>query len=111
MVLYLEDDVIHDVVVTDEITNVAVALEEQQHLMGIWCLAEVVGYDFVPTALSILQDKSIMTQTNLAINFNNPLARYQSPNGRLTKPCLLQFTGRCTEPTLHQTPLVNFLLQ
>ena len=46
-------------------------------------VAEIVCYDFVPVALSLLQDRSVMQQANLAIDLNDPLAMYYPPDGRL----------------------------
>ena len=46
-------------------------------------IAEIVCYDFVPVALSLLQDRSVMTQTNMALDMRNPLAMYYPPDGRL----------------------------
>lgn len=40
---------------------------------------DVITYDFVPQLLSLLQNRDIMTQGNLLIDCNNPLAEYQSP--------------------------------
>ena len=45
--------------------------------------SEVVAYDFVPQLLSLLQNPNIMTQQNLAIDINDPLKMYKSPNNKL----------------------------
>ena len=52
-------------------------------------IAEIVCYDFVLAALWLLQDRSIMNQTNLALDMSNPLAMYCPQDGRLGKarPC------------------------
>ena len=39
---------------------------------------DVIAFDFVPQLLSLLQSRDLMTQANLVIDMNNPLARYES---------------------------------
>ena len=45
--------------------------------------ANIIAFDFVPQLLRLLQDRSIMNDNNLAIDINNPLLKYKSPNGHL----------------------------
>jgi hypothetical protein len=45
--------------------------------------SEVIVFDFVPQLLRLLQNPSVMTPKNLAINFNDPLLRYESPGNVL----------------------------
>ncbi len=40
---------------------------------------KVIAFDFVPQLLRLLQNPSVMTPENLAIDFNDPLLRYESP--------------------------------
>ena len=39
---------------------------------------DVIAFDFVPQLLSLLQNRDLMTQSNLVIDMENPLARYES---------------------------------
>ena len=48
-------------------------------------IVEVVGYEFAPAILSILQDPHKMTKENLAIDIDNPLAKYVSPRNVLSE--------------------------
>jgi len=41
----------------------------------------VIVFDFVSQLLHLLQNKAIMIQDNLLIDVNNPLIKYQDPNG------------------------------
>ena len=43
---------------------------------------DVIAYDFVPQLLALLQNRRIMTKDNLLIDWDNPLAAYQSPDNR-----------------------------
>ncbi len=45
--------------------------------------SEVIVFDFVPQLLRLLQNPSVMTPENLAIDFNDPLLRYESPGNVL----------------------------
>ena len=45
--------------------------------------SDVVCFDFVPQLLSLLQNRTIMTQENLLININDPLKRYESQDNVL----------------------------
>ena len=45
--------------------------------------SKVIVFDFVPQLLRLLQNPSVMTPENLAINFNDPLLRYESPGNVL----------------------------
>ena len=44
---------------------------------------DVISFDFVPQLLSLLQNRSIMTQENVLIDFADPFAPYTSPNNCL----------------------------
>ena len=44
---------------------------------------KVVTFDFVPQILHLLQNPALMQPENLAIDFYNPLNKYQPPNGVL----------------------------
>ena len=44
---------------------------------------DVISFDFVPQLLSLLQNRSIMTQENVLIDFGDPFAPYTSPNNCL----------------------------
>ena len=46
---------------------------------------DIVAYDFVPQILSLLQNRDIMTKKNLAIDINDPLKMYTSPNNMLNE--------------------------
>ena len=46
---------------------------------------DVVAFDFVPQLLSLLQNREIMVQSNLAIDINNPLKMYESPGNVLNE--------------------------
>ncbi len=45
--------------------------------------SEVIVFDFFPQLLRLLQNPSVMTPENLAIDFNDPLLRYESPGNVL----------------------------
>ena len=45
--------------------------------------SEVIVFDFVPQLLRLLQNPSVMTPENLAIDFNDPLLHYESPGNVL----------------------------
>lgn len=45
--------------------------------------SNVIVFDFVPQLLRLLQNPSVMKPENLAINFNAPLLRYESPGNVL----------------------------
>ena len=44
---------------------------------------DVIYYDFVPQILSLLQDKELMSATNLVLDPTNPLAMFLPDDGRL----------------------------
>lgn len=46
---------------------------------------DVVAFDFVPQLLSLLQNRDIMIQSNLAIDIMDPLKMYQSPDNMLNE--------------------------
>jgi hypothetical protein len=47
--------------------------------------SDVICFDFVPQLLSLLQNRSIMTQENLVIDVNDPLKAYTSPDNVLNE--------------------------
>ena len=54
--------------------------------------SNVIAFDFVPQLLCLLQNPSVMTPENLAINFSDPLLRYENPGnvlGEAMSPTLL----------------------
>ena len=75
------------------ITIMCKSLQNAQHLLpsvktvtvphGNPC--DVVVFDFVPQLLHLLQSPTLMSPANLAIDYMNPLKKYQSPNNRLGK--------------------------
>ena len=44
---------------------------------------ECITYDFVPQLLSLLQDRDLMCKENLVLNWDDPCAKYTSPDGRI----------------------------
>lgn len=45
--------------------------------------SEVIVFDFLPSALSILQDRSKLRKEHCVLDWNNPLAKYVPPDGRI----------------------------
>ena len=57
------------------------SIKPVQHVDG--SSSKVIVFDFVPQHLRLLQNPSVMTPENLAIDFNDPLLRYESPGNVL----------------------------
>ena len=47
--------------------------------------SDVICFDFVPQLLSLQQNRSVMTTENLAIDVNDPLKPYTSPDNILNE--------------------------
>ncbi|MGL6009391.1 MAG: hypothetical protein ACRC1D_08040, partial [Culicoidibacterales bacterium] len=75
-------------------TNVKLLFESMQNANKLLPIVKQVGhssadnhvivFDFVPQLLNLLQNKSIMKQENLLIDMDNPLKKFQSPDGKLS---------------------------
>jgi hypothetical protein len=57
------------------------SVQPVQHVDG--SSSEVIVFDFVPQLLRLLQNPSVMTPENLAIDFNDPLLRHENPGNVL----------------------------